>query len=89
MSYTADEELCVNADKSTVVPCDGPEAAWVLVGPGGTLTDEQAAKYGFAEKGKKVALEVPPEPEQKAVEAAPANKAVFMSPERKTSGKRK
>lgn len=85
MSYTADEELCVNADKSAVVPCEGPEAAWVLVGPGGTLTDEQAAKYGFAEKGKKVALEVEveSEPEQKAVEAAPENKAVFMSPVRK------
>lgn len=77
MTYTSDKRLCLSAD-GKVVDCDSPQAASVLVGEGGTLSDEDAKKYGLvAAAAKKVQAE-PEAPEQKAVEAAPENKAVTM-----------
>lgn len=75
MTYISDKRLCVNADESKVVDCDSPDAAYLLVGEGGELTDEQAKKYGLSDKGKaKAEPEAAPEP--KAVAATPENKAV-------------
>lgn len=39
--------LYVNRDQSALVPEDSPEAAFVLVGPGGTLSDALAGRYGL------------------------------------------
>jgi len=38
--------LFLNADKSAVVE-EGPDAAWVLVGPDGEVSDEDCARYGI------------------------------------------
>lgn len=47
--------LYLTADKSEAVEEGDERAAFLLVGSGGQLTDEDAAKYGL--KGKKVAPE--------------------------------
>ena len=46
---TTGKALYVNADKSRLVPEDSPEAAFVLVGENGTVSDEDAKKYGLGE----------------------------------------
>lgn len=53
MTYTNQTggTICLNADKSAVVDCAAPEAAWVLVGPGGELPDAVAAEYGLEPGG--------------------------------------
>lgn len=43
---TAAGVVYLNADKTKVVE-EGPLAAFVLIGPGGTLSDEEAARYGL------------------------------------------
>ena len=43
-------ELALNKDKTKVVPADSPEAAFVLVATGGTLSDEEAARWGLTDK---------------------------------------
>lgn len=70
MTYIAQEQLCLNADRSKIVPCDSPEAAMNLALPGDELEDDVAEKYGLA--GKKKAE---PQPEEKAVVSPPENKA--------------
>lgn len=69
MTYIAQEQLCLNADRSKIVPCDSPDAAMNLALPGQEVPDDLAAKYGLA--GKKKAEE----PEEKAVVSPPENKA--------------
>lgn len=72
MVYTSDKALYVNADKSRVVPGDSPEAAFLLVGEGGQLSDEDAAKYGLTKPETKEAKPAA----DKAVKAADvSNKA--------------
>lgn len=73
--------LCLTADKSEVVQEDSPEAAWVLVAPGGTLSDEEAARWGL------VAEEEEPEPEVKAKEEPAANKLAAPAAQNKRKGK--
>lgn len=75
MTYISDKRLCVNQDSTKIVDCDSPDAAYLLVGEGGELTDEQAKKYGLgASKAKAKEEEAPAE--EKAVAATPENKAV-------------
>lgn len=83
--------LYLTADKSEAVEEGDERAAFLLVGSGGQLTDEEAAKYGL--KGKKAApenkLKAGPS-ENKAVEAedapvpfTPAEEAVSEEPKKK------
>lgn len=65
MTYVTDKQICLNADRSKIVPCDSEEAAMTLALPGVELADEVAAQYGLGV-------------EQKAVTEAPANKALDM-----------
>lgn len=46
MTYTADKRICVDA-AGKVVDCESEQAARLLVGQGGTLTDAQAERYGL------------------------------------------
>lgn len=46
MTYTADRRICVDA-AGNVVDCESDQAARLLVGQGGTLTDAEAEKYGL------------------------------------------
>jgi hypothetical protein len=41
------DDLYLNADKSKIVPENSPEAAYLLVSRGGTLSDEDAERYGL------------------------------------------
>ena len=48
--YTS--EVAVYADsEGNVVPEDSPDAATLVVAAGGTITDEEAAKYGLTDEG--------------------------------------
>ena len=46
--YQSDERICLNADKTQIVECGSPEAAFLLVAKGGTISMEDAEKYGLA-----------------------------------------
>lgn len=46
MTYISDKRLCLDA-AGKVVDCDAIEARELLIGEGGEMTDEQAAKYGL------------------------------------------
>lgn len=59
-SYIAKERLYLDAD-GNVVGADDPNRATLLVGKGGTLTAEQAAKYGLTGE-KAPAAEAAPAP---------------------------
>ena len=59
--------LYVTADRSEAVEEGDERAAFLLVGPGGQLTDEEAEKYGLKAKAKAAA--------NKAKTSAPENKA--------------
>lgn len=48
MTYTAEERIYVDRDYTQVVPEDNPDGAILLVPKGGTLTDEDAARWGLA-----------------------------------------
>jgi hypothetical protein len=88
MAYTSKERVCLNADKSAVVDCESEEAAYVLVGEGGTISDEEARQYGLAGRRKQAeddADAVPSEAadaEEKARQPAD-NKARTAAPENK------
>jgi hypothetical protein len=64
----ATKRLFVNADKSKIVEEGSADAAFLLVGEGQEISDEDAEKYGL--------LDVSRETEEKAIESAPENKAV-------------
>jgi hypothetical protein len=62
--------LYLNADKSAVVE-EGPDAAFLLVGAEGELTDEEAARYGLTKTGAdKAAEKAEDKAADKAVEKA-------------------
>lgn len=50
-THEGDEILYVNKDRTKVVPEDSPEAAFVLVGPGGQIPDEDAERLGLSKQG--------------------------------------
>lgn len=66
-AFQSDKEMCLNADKSAVVDCDSPEARFVLVGVGGTVSAEDAERLGLSAPAA--------ESEGKAKAAPPENKA--------------
>ena len=45
--YQATERICLNADKSAIVPCGSPAATFVLAGVGTEISAEDAARYGL------------------------------------------
>lgn len=51
--FTSDRALYLNADKSEVVEAGSPDAAFLLVGAGSEIPDEEAARYGL-KSAKKV-----------------------------------
>jgi hypothetical protein len=48
MVYTAEENIYADSE-GNIVPEDSPEAATLVVAAGGTITDEEAAKYGLTD----------------------------------------
>lgn len=87
--FRSDKRLYVNADKSQVVEEDSPEAAYLLVGKGGQVTEEDAKKYNLKAPKRTEVTEVPVEAEAEAEETeakqepAPANKAESMPKDKK------
>lgn len=76
-------DICLNADKSAVVPCDSPEAAWQLAGAGGYVSAEDAKKYGLKAPDEAADDEAPDEPDMKAVKQADVeDKAVHKDAKR-------
>lgn len=73
--YTATEPLYLNK-AGEVVKAKDPTRVTLLISTGGTLTDEQAARYGLTNDPDPV----PAAPVVKAVTVPPATKAV-TSPE--------
>lgn len=62
-------DLALNKDRTKVVPAESVEAAFVLVVNGGSLPDDEAARWGLTgEKAKAV------EPEDKAKKGSRQNK---------------
>jgi hypothetical protein len=70
MTYTSDKRLYLDQDGN--VSEEPPASGTLLVGEGGELTDEDAAKYGLTGGGAKAQRAAP---ENKQVANAPANKA--------------
>lgn len=77
MTYISDKRLCVNADKSAIVDCESPEAAYQLAPEGGEVSAADVKKYGLNAKAeaKAEADDKADAPEEKAVEAPAENKA--------------
>jgi hypothetical protein len=48
----ADKRYYTNADRTELVPEGSPDAAYLVVGEGGEVTDEMAEKYGIKGKAK-------------------------------------
>jgi len=71
MSYTSEKQLFVNSDRSQVVPGDSPDAAFLLVGEGGELPDEEAEKYGLAGRKRGARAADPEEPTAEDAETEP------------------
>jgi len=47
--YTSETAVYANSE-GEVVPADSPDAATLVVAAGGTITDEEAAKYGLTDE---------------------------------------
>ena len=71
---TSDRRLYLTADKSRVVEEGDLEAAYLLVGEGGELEDELAARYGLSLPSASGVL-------AKAVSGPQENKALSVAPE--------
>lgn len=74
MAHYVKEEICLNSSRTAVVSCDSPAAHFKLTPPRGHMEDDEAKALGLLE----APAEEAPQPEQKAVTTAPANKAVDM-----------
>ncbi len=93
----SNKRIFVNKDKSKIVEEGSEEAAFLLVGEGAEISDEDIEKYEL-KKGKDYEDETEEEiandsesesdVESKAVESAPENKAVTNAPETKTASKK-
>lgn len=49
-SFTLTERVCLNADKSAVVDCSSPAAAFTLGGAGTLIPMAEAEKYGLVKQ---------------------------------------
>lgn len=77
----ADKRYYVTADRSRVVDEGDPDAAILLAAEGGDISNEDAKRYGlgrYAPEEEAPAEKMADEPEAKAVEKAPENKARQM-----------
>ena len=74
-TYTAKERLCLTTDGRVVKDTD-KDAAFLLVGKGGRLSEKEARKHGL--------LDEPEKDESKAISAAPENKKIDGPDENKT-----
>lgn len=83
--FVSDKRLCLTKD-GQVVEDGHPDAVSLLVGKGGTLSLEEAKRYGLLKAEKESKAQEPAE--NKAIEAAPANKA-FDYPKKSGSARRK
>lgn len=92
--YNPENDVCLNADRSAVVPCDSPQAHFKLRPPFDELSDEEAEALGLSKKPaapaepEVVEMGEADEPEEKTVSAAPANKAVAASSNKGNAGKK-
>lgn len=59
MPYTSDRRIWLNADKTKVVEDGSADAAFLLVGEGGQLSDEEAEQYGLTKQPEKAKAEQP------------------------------
>jgi len=75
-NYVSPERLYRNADGTKIVPEDSPEAAALLVGEGGTLTEEEAAPYAGQLPPPAETEEAGPETEETKARQGAATKAV-------------
>lgn len=66
--YHGDKRLFVTADRERVVDEGDPEAAFLLVAPGGSLPIEDAKRYGLIKPEAEPEPKPEPEPETKAVQ---------------------
>lgn len=71
--YTSDRRLYLAADGETVVEEGDPRAATLLVGEGGQLSVEDAARYGLTNT-RKQSGEKAEAPKSNKVRSAPENK---------------
>jgi len=89
MPYKPKEEICLNSTRTAVVACDSPQAHFKLSPPNAELSDEEAKALGLVKAEKPAQapapkpavaedVDAPAEPEKKAVNAAPQNKAIVM-----------
>jgi hypothetical protein len=87
MPYKPKEEICLNSTRTAVVSCDSPQAHFKLSPPNAELSDEEAKALGLVKAEKPVPaakpavaedVDAPVEPEKKAVNGAPQNKAIVM-----------
>lgn len=69
MPFISDKRLYLNVDKSKVVAEDSPDAAFLLVGEGGEVSDEDAKTYGLKAPQRTEVTEVKPEAEAAEAEA--------------------
>lgn len=85
MTYTSDKRLYLNADRSKVVEEGSPDAAYLLAGEGGEVSDEEAKRYGLKAptKAQAAAADAEEEPENKARSAASEVKMRKLPPEDK------
>jgi hypothetical protein len=76
MPFTSDRRLYLNADRSKVVEEGDPDSAYLLVGEGGEVSDEDAKQYGLKAPRKSEAKA--DDAEAKQVDSPPENKARSM-----------
>lgn len=68
--WQSDRRLYLTKDKARVVEDGDPEAAFLLVGAGGSIPEEDAKRYGLLDKKAKAAPA-----ESKAVDGPTENKS--------------
>lgn len=71
MTYRSDKRLYLNNDRSKVVEEGDADAAFLLVGEGGEISDQEAKQYGLTGKAKADDKDA----DVKAISAPPENKA--------------
>ena len=73
--FVSDRRIYLNADKTKVLEHDDPEARWLLAGEGVEVDAETVKQYNLKRLDDADEKAVDAAPENKAVARAPANKA--------------
>lgn len=84
MVWTSDRRLWLTADRERVVEDGDAEAAFLLVGKGGELSDAEAKQYGLKRRARAEAADddEDDEPAAKAVRAADVEDKGVRGPQR-------